>query len=65
MIALRSERGKGYAKEAMNMVEAFALVYYQRSEIIAKIKDDNAASMKLFEKCGYSFVSHSESFKET
>lgn len=47
------------------MVEAFALVHYQRNEIIAKIKDDNQASMKLFERCGYSFVNHSESFKET
>ena len=38
MIAVKSERGKGYAKEALRLVEAFSVVYYGRSEIIAKIK---------------------------
>jgi diamine N-acetyltransferase len=59
MIALKSERGKGYAKEALKLVEAFAFVYYHKNEIIAKIKDDNEASMKLFEKSGYVFTNHS------
>ncbi len=48
MIARRDHRGKGLAREALTLVEAFARVQYDRNEIIAKIKDDNAASMRLF-----------------
>jgi RimJ/RimL family protein N-acetyltransferase len=59
MIALKSERGKGYAKEALSLIESFARVYYSKDQIIAKIKDDNTSSMKLFEKSGYSLTNHS------
>ena len=41
MIAVKEERGKGYAREALKLVEAFAAVYYHKTEIIAKIKLDN------------------------
>lgn len=37
---------------------------YGKNEIIAKIKEDNAGSMRLFEKMGYRLVNHSEHFKE-
>jgi RimJ/RimL family protein N-acetyltransferase len=40
------------------LVEAFALVYYKKSEIIAKIKEDNLSSQKLFESCGYTFLQY-------
>lgn len=40
-------------------------VQYGRNEIIAKIKDDNMASMRLFEKMGYQLFNHSEPFQET
>lgn len=32
---------------------------YGKDEIIAKIKDDNTASIKFFEKIGYKFINHS------
>jgi RimJ/RimL family protein N-acetyltransferase len=65
MIARRDHRGKGFAREVLILVEAFARVQYGRNEIIAKIKDDNAASMRLFEKMGYQLINHSEHFQET
>ena len=48
----------------MRLIEAFSTVYYKRNEIIAKIKDDNEASIKLFEKNGYKFVNHNKQFEE-
>ncbi len=32
----------------MNAIEAFAIGVYGKNEIIAKIKDDNGASIKFF-----------------
>jgi hypothetical protein len=31
---------------------------YEKDEIIAKIKDENTASIKFFEKIGYKFINH-------
>lgn len=64
MIAPKQYRGKGYAREVLALVEAFARVYYGRTEIDAKIKDDNVGSAKLFTSCGYKLINHSEHFKE-
>ena len=31
MIALKEERGKGYAREVLKIIEAFALIYYGKN----------------------------------
>lgn len=31
MIAVKEERGKGYAREALDLIEAFALIYYKKT----------------------------------
>ena len=44
------------------MIEAFALLYYKKDEIIAKIKEDNEGSIKLFTKNGYIFEKNEERY---
>ncbi len=44
----------------MEVIENFVVGIYGKDEIIAKIKDDNAASMKFFEKIGYTFINHNK-----
>lgn len=44
----------------MQAIEAFAFGVYDKNEIIAKIKDDNNASIKFFEKIGYTFINHNK-----
>lgn len=58
MIAAKEERGKGHAREALKLAEAFAFLYYNKSEIIAKIKEDNIGSQKLFTSSGYNFIKY-------
>lgn len=64
MIAVKDQRGKGYAREAIEAVQMFALGVYSRDTIIAKIKDDNMGSIKLFEKLGYKFVQDNHHYNE-
>ena len=56
MIAVKEFRGKGYAGQAVEAVQTFAMGIYGRDTIIAKIKEDNIGSIKLFEKLGYTFI---------
>lgn len=53
MIAVPEHRRKGYSTEIMEVIECFAMGIYGRDTIIAKIKDDNEASISFFLKIGY------------
>lgn len=64
MIAVEQERGKGYARQALRLIEAFAFLIYKKTEIIAKIKEDNPGSIKLFTSSGYEFQQYEERYKE-
>lgn len=52
-----SERGKGYAKKAIEMIESLMKNIYNIHQLYAFITEDNQKSIKLFEKSGYIFTS--------
>ena len=62
MIAVPEYRGKGIAREVMDVIEKFAKAVYRKDLIIAKIKDDNTASVNFFQKIGYDFICHNTNF---
>ena len=64
MIAVPEYRGKGLARQAMDAIEKFAKGVYKKDTIIAKIKDDNEASINFFTKIGYQFIGHNTNFAE-
>lgn len=47
------DRGKGYAAEALNMVENYVSVHLKMHQLYANISADNNRSITLFEKAGY------------
>ena len=52
-----SERGKGYAKKAIEMIENLMKNVYNIHQLYAFITEDNQKSIKLFEKSDYIFTS--------
>jgi RimJ/RimL family protein N-acetyltransferase len=64
MVAEPSSRGKGIASEALRIFMAYGANQLGVTKFRAKIGENNAASLSLFEKLGYNKVSHSEVFKE-
>ena len=63
MIAEESQRGKGYAKKAVQYMMKHA-VTLGITTFIAKILDYNHASIKLFTSLGYTEISRSPVFKQ-
>jgi RimJ/RimL family protein N-acetyltransferase len=53
MIGNKNVRRKGFAEEAIKVMMSFGFNTYKKTKYIAKIKDTNLASIKLFEKIGY------------
>ena len=53
---LPSERGKGYATEAAAAVTAWALANYDIPYLIGTVEKSNAASQRVLEKCGYTYI---------
>eukprot|EP01016_Furgasonia_blochmanni_P050331 TRINITY_DN7767_c0_g1_i7.p2 TRINITY_DN7767_c0_g1~~TRINITY_DN7767_c0_g1_i7.p2 ORF type:complete len:109 (-),score=28.05 TRINITY_DN7767_c0_g1_i7:34-360(-) len=53
MIAEKASRQKGIAQEVLKILMRFCAEVYKRDKFIAKIKNYNTASIKLFEKLGY------------
>tara|TARA_A100000171_G_scaffold53040_1_gene75738 strand:- start:13335 stop:13865 length:531 start_codon:yes stop_codon:yes gene_type:complete len=47
------DRGKGYAAEALKLVEDYAKVHLKVHQLYANISADNKRSVVLFEKAGY------------
>ena len=56
MIAEKDARKKGIATEAVKMMIDFGVKEYKRTNIIAKIKQDNTPSINLFQKLGFKKV---------
>lgn len=56
MIAEDSAKCKGLALESIQIMMDFAYKYYKKSKILAKIKTNNFASIKLFEKLNFKFI---------
>ena len=47
------ERGKGYGCDAVSSLTAYAFKELRLNCIYCRIKEDNIASRKMFEKCGF------------
>ncbi len=53
-IAIRRElQGRGYAKEALNLLCDYAFTFLHLKQLIAHVTQDNEASIGLFEACGF------------
>ena len=52
-LAGEAERGKGYAKDAVSALVAYAFDTLRLNCVFCRIKEDNIASQRLFERCGF------------
>jgi len=64
MIAEPSARRKGYATEALQLMLQFGQCSLGKTKFLAKIKDDNKPSIRLFESLGFTFLSQNAVFQE-
>lgn len=48
-----SERGKGYGTDATNALLRYAFDELRLNCVYCRVREDNAASRKMFEKCGF------------
>ena len=48
-----SERGKGYGKDALQVLSSYAFRHLNLHQLFAHISEDNTASISLFEQLGY------------
>jgi RimJ/RimL family protein N-acetyltransferase len=52
-LAKASERGKGYGTDAVSALLRYAFDDLRLNCIYCRVKEDNTASQKMFEKCGF------------
>ncbi|KAL3694912.1 hypothetical protein R1sor_008563 [Riccia sorocarpa] len=64
MIAEPRSRGKGLAKEAVQLMIKYAAQHLQISKLRAKISDSNSTSLHLFRSLGFQDVGHSDVFQQ-
>ena len=55
-VICRENRGRGYATELVKAMSAFAVSVFQTHAIYGRVIKGNAASVRVLEKSGYSFV---------
>ena len=53
LIFTAQERGKGYAREAVQLITSYAFEHLNVHQIFANITHDNAPSIRLFEAAGF------------
>lgn len=56
LIAEKSERNKGFAKESLDLLAEYAGVFLGFHNLTANILEDNEASIRLFEAANYELV---------
>lgn len=56
LIAEKSERNKGYAKESLELLIEYAQVFLGLYNLTANVLEDNQASISLFESTGFELV---------
>lgn len=56
LIGEYSERNKGYALEALELLKEYAIHILAFHSLTASIQEDNSASIALFEKAGYQLI---------
>ncbi|EGR29149.1 n-acetyltransferase 9, putative [Ichthyophthirius multifiliis] len=64
MIADKQARRQGLAQQAVEIMMDFGMAYYKKNRFIAKIKNDNQKSIKLFEKIGFLKFEEVQKFNE-
>ncbi|MBP2833929.1 GNAT family N-acetyltransferase [Aquimarina sp. U1-2] len=53
IIAQEESRGKGYGAEALEIIINYGVTHLRLHQLYANISEDNLASIKLFEHCGF------------
>jgi diamine N-acetyltransferase len=53
VIFSESDKNKGFASEALKLIEAYVFQHLQLHQLYANISEDNSVSIQLFEKLGY------------
>ncbi len=56
LIAEKSERNKGFAKESLELLKKYAFVFLGLHSLFANVLEDNLESIKLFESAGFDLV---------
>lgn len=56
LIAEKTERNKGYAKESLDLLRDYANVFLGFHNLTANVLEDNQASIQLFESAGFELV---------
>jgi diamine N-acetyltransferase len=56
LIGEKQNRGKGYAKDALNLIIEYASNYLALYNLVCSIKSENEESIRLFESVGFEFV---------
>jgi len=65
LIAKEVHRNKGYAGEALTLIEEYALKHLHIRQIHCKINEDNLPSLKLFQRMGYVITGQLKQWKFT
>lgn len=65
LIANELHRNKGYAGEALTLIEEYALKHLHLQQIHCKINEDNLPSLKLFQRMGYIITGQLKQWKFT
>lgn len=64
MVAETKSRQKGLAREALGLLMAYAVKHLQVRRFLAKVGENNVASLNLFDRLSYRKVSYSQFFHE-
>jgi diamine N-acetyltransferase len=56
LIAEKSERNKGFAKESLDLLKEYAFVFLALHSLYANVLEDNSESIKLFESAGFDLI---------
>ena len=65
LIADEQERGKGYAKEALQLLLDYAFNHLNLHSLFCNILDDNKVSINLFESCGFEITGNKKQWIKT
>lgn len=65
LIAEESERGKGYAKEALELLITHCFEHLLLHQLYCNVGASNEASVKLFEGCGFELVGTKKDWQAT
>ncbi len=65
IVVERSEHGKGYALQALELLKRYCFVYLKLHQLYCNISESNDRSLSLFEKCGFEKVALKKEWNNT